>query len=79
MPKARRWVSPVHQLVGLAAISLAPVAVFATYVVPRIRTCGTTSEELPRHWPGDHLVQNPLFVWTNALTIDRPAAESGRG
>jgi hypothetical protein len=74
MPKARR-VSPVNQLVGLAAISLAPVAVLAAAVAPRIRTCGTTSEELTRHWPGDQLVPNPSFVWTNALTIDRPAAE----
>lgn len=73
MSRARRWVTPFPQVVDLAAMSLAPVAVFAARVAPRIRTCGTTSEELTRHWPGDDLVQNPSFVWTNALTIDRPA------
>ena len=75
MSRARRRVTRVSQLVNLAAISVAPVAVFAASVVPRIRTCGTTSEELTRHWPGDDLVQNPSFVWTNALTIDRPEAD----
>lgn len=75
MPRAQRCDSRVNRLFGLAAMSLPPVAVFAAAVAPRIRTCGTTREELTLDWPGDHLVQNPSFVWTNAVTIDRPAAQ----
>lgn len=68
-------ISPLGRLTRLAAMAIAPAAVFRAGVAPRIRSCGTTSQELSRTWPGDHLVPNPPFVWTNALTIDRPAAE----
>jgi hypothetical protein len=34
-----------------------------------------TGAELHRAWPGDDLVPDPGLVWTNAVTIDRPASD----
>jgi hypothetical protein len=36
---------------------------------------GSTEAELRAGWPGDELVDRPGFVWTNAVTIDRPASK----
>jgi hypothetical protein len=41
---------------------------------PRINQWGATDREHQATWPGDHLVAQPSFVWTNAVTIQAPAA-----
>jgi hypothetical protein len=57
------------------AAALPPLAFFGAYAAPRLRSWGTTADELARVWPGDELVPDPGFVWTNAVTIARPASE----
>ncbi|WP_343949644.1 hypothetical protein [Spirilliplanes yamanashiensis] len=52
-----------------------PATFFALAVVPRIRAWGATPDELSRVWPGDDLVPHPGFVWTNAVTVERPAGD----
>ena len=41
---------------------------------PRINQWGATDREHQATWPGDQLVAQPSFVWTNAITIHAPAA-----
>src|ERR671912_1847526 len=41
---------------------------------PRINQWGATDQEHQATWPGDHLVAQPSFVWTNAVTVQAPAA-----
>ncbi|HZA83287.1 MAG TPA: SRPBCC family protein [Actinomycetes bacterium] len=41
---------------------------------PRISQWGATDQEHQAIWPGDHLVDRPSYVWTNAITIQAPAA-----
>jgi hypothetical protein len=41
---------------------------------PRINQWGATDEEHQATWPGDQLVDRPSYVWTNAITIQAPAA-----
>jgi hypothetical protein len=36
---------------------------------------GSTGSERATAWPGDASIADPAFVWTNAITIDRPAAD----
>jgi hypothetical protein len=53
------------------------VVVGVLYVVvarPRIHQWGATDQEHQASWPGDQLVDRPSFVWTNAITIQAPAA-----
>ena len=40
---------------------------------PRISQWGATDQEHQVTWPGDELLVRPGFVWTNAVTIERPA------
>lgn len=50
----------------------------ALYVVvarPRINQWGATKQEHQATWPGDQLVAQPSFVWTNAITIHASAAQ----
>ena len=50
----------------------------ALYVVvarPWISHWGATDQEHQATWPGDQLVAQPSFVWTNAITIQAPAAQ----
>jgi hypothetical protein len=42
---------------------------------PRINQWGATDREHQATWPGDQLVAQPSFVWTNAITIHTPAAQ----
>lgn len=69
------WSSRTADLTTLVAISLAPAAVLRTVVATRVRTWGTTAAERTRTWPGDELVPDPASVWTNAITVERPAPE----
>lgn len=64
-----------RRAVALLAAAVPPTAVHVAWVLPRIRAWGATVQELGRTWPGDELVPEPGFVWTNAITVDRPAAE----
>lgn len=73
--RAGRWARAAAPLGPLTLMSAVPAAFFALFVAPRIRTCGATTDELSRAWPGDELVPHPGFVWTNAVTIHRPAAD----
>ena len=75
MSGTRKWPRAVASGVALAKMSVLPVAFFAFFVTPRIGTSGATTAELSRVWPGDDLVPHPAFVWTNAVTVARPAAE----
>jgi hypothetical protein len=40
---------------------------------PRINPWGATDQEHQATWPGDRLLAQPGYVWTNAITIQRPA------
>jgi hypothetical protein len=77
----RRWPqdSPGRMLATLLAVSSLPAAFYAVFVAPRIRTWATTRTELTRAWPGDDLVPDPGFVWTNAITVGRPGRRCSRG
>lgn len=65
----------VDRLGALGAAVTLPALYFAWRVVPRIRRWGATSAEHAAQWPGDELASRPGYVWTNAVTIDRPAHE----
>ena len=53
------------------------LVVGAIYVVvrPRISQWGASDQEHVSTWPGDELVTQPSFVWTNAIAIKAPAGE----
>jgi hypothetical protein len=61
----------------LALGGLLPVAGLLYDVVarPRINQWGATDQEHQATWPGDRLLARPGFVWTNAITIQRPATQ----
>jgi hypothetical protein len=42
---------------------------------PRINQWGATDQEHQATWPGDQLVAQPSYVWTNAITIHAPAVQ----
>jgi hypothetical protein len=42
---------------------------------PRINQWGATDQEHRATWPGDRLLARPDYVWTNAVTIERPAEQ----
>lgn len=42
---------------------------------PQVSRWGSTEVERSAVWPGDELTPDAGFVWTNAITIDRPVAE----
>jgi hypothetical protein len=62
----------VATLVGVAGVLF---ALFLITVQPRINSEGATDAEHHGTWPGDELVSDPSFTWTNAITIDAPAAK----
>lgn len=59
--------------VAQAAVPL--LAFFACYAAPRLKSWGATPAEQARTWPGDELLPDAGFVWMNAITVDRSAAE----
>ncbi|MGD2177899.1 MAG: hypothetical protein PVG71_08775 [Anaerolineae bacterium] len=63
-------------LLGLGVVVFAVVYAFA--VRPWHLHRGATKDELQRSLPGDELVPDPKFVWTQAITIDAPVAEVWR-
>lgn len=58
-----------------ALILLLSAALYVVVARPRINHWGATDQEHRATWPGDHLVAQPSFVWTNAITIQAPAAQ----
>ena len=54
---------------------LPPVAgiLYGVVARPRINQWGATNQEHQATWPGDRLLAQPGYVWTNAVTIQRPA------
>ena len=62
---------------ALAVGSLLPAAavLYGVAVRPRINQAGATDSEHRATWPGDSLVDHPRYVWTNAITINRPTEE----
>lgn len=60
---------------SLAGVLAVAAGLFAALARPQISRWGTTHAEREACWPGDELVPRPGFVWTNAITIERPAAE----
>ena len=59
----------------IAAFGTLILLTFVLYVVvarPRINQWGATDQEHQATWPGDQLVAQPSFVWTNAITIQAP-------
>jgi hypothetical protein len=54
---------------------VAAAVLFYAGAQPQISRWGSTERERSAAWPGDDLIADPGFVWTNAVTIDRRAAE----
>jgi hypothetical protein len=50
-------------------------AVFYAGAQPQVSGWGSTERERSAVWPGDQLKPDPAFVWTNAVTINRPASD----
>jgi hypothetical protein len=61
----------------LALGGLLPVAgvLYGVVARPRINQWGATDQEHRVTWPGDELLAQPGYVWTNAITIQRPAEQ----
>jgi hypothetical protein len=61
----------------LALGGLLPVAglLYGVVARPRINQWGATDQEHRATWPGDRLLARPDYVWTNAVTIERPAEQ----
>jgi hypothetical protein len=59
----------------LALGGLLPAAgvLYGVVARPRINQWGATDQEHQATWPGDRLLAQPGYVWTNAITIQRPA------
>jgi hypothetical protein len=57
-----------------ALILLLGAAIYVVVARPPINQWGAADREHQATWPGDHLVAQPSFVWTNAITIQAPAA-----
>jgi hypothetical protein len=65
--------APIILTFGVLTLLLG--ALYAVVVRPRINQWGATDQEHQATWPGDQLVAQPSFVWTNAITIHAPAAQ----
>jgi hypothetical protein len=59
----------------LGALLLIAGVFYVVVARPRINQWGATDQEHQATWPGDHLITRPSFVWTNAITIQAPAAQ----
>jgi hypothetical protein len=55
-------------------ILLLGAAIYFVVARPRINQWCATDREHQATWPGDQLVTQPRYVWTNAITIQAPAA-----
>ena len=64
------------QIVGLLVLGILAFGLAYAFLIRlwHLRR-GSTKDEVQRSLPGDDLVPNPKFVWTQAITIHAPAAE----
>jgi hypothetical protein len=69
---AGKWKAIGEGLVGAAAIGLSLLTPFFRFL--RVRW-GATDDEVQRSFPGDDLVPNPKWQYTNAVTIETPVAD----
>jgi len=62
--------------VGIVVLSIVALgALYALVIHPWHLRMGATRDEVRRALPGDDLVPNPRYTWTQAITIRAPAAE----
>jgi hypothetical protein len=61
------------RVLALGGLALAAGAGYLLLAQPRVDRWGATDAEHHETWPGDELLPRPGFVWTNAVTIERPA------
>jgi hypothetical protein len=61
-------------VLALGTLILVLGALYVAVARPRINQWGANGQEHQATWPGDQLVTRPSFVWTNAITIQAPAA-----
>ncbi len=59
---------------GGAALGAASVALYVSRLRPWLKGWGATPEEIWRPLPGDELVADPRWVFTQAVTIHAPAS-----
>jgi hypothetical protein len=62
-------------LLAFGVLMLVVGTIHVVLVRPRINQWGASDHEHVSTWPGDELVPQPSFVWTNAITIKAPAAK----
>jgi hypothetical protein len=62
-------------ILAFGALLLLAGVLYVVVIGPRINQWGATDQEHQATWPGDQLVAQPSFVWTNAITIQAPAAQ----
>jgi hypothetical protein len=64
------------QIIGTLFLGIVAFGVIYAFVIrPWHLRMGSTKDEVRRSLPGDDLVPDPNFVWTQAITINAPAAE----
>jgi hypothetical protein len=61
------------RVAALAGVLLLAVVFYVAAAQPRVARWGSTARERQATWPGDSLTPHPGYVWTNAITIRRPA------
>jgi hypothetical protein len=65
----------IQLIAAFGTLILLPFLFYVLVARPRINQWGATDQEHQATWPGDQLVAQPSFVWTNAITIQAPAAQ----
>jgi hypothetical protein len=65
----------IQLIAAFGTLILLTVVLYVLVARPRINHWGATDQEHQATWPGDQLVAQPSFVWTNAITIQAPAAQ----
>ncbi|HZD60722.1 MAG TPA: hypothetical protein VE439_09770 [Anaerolineae bacterium] len=61
-------------MIAIAALGAAFPWVYELFISPWQLNWGTTQNELHRRWPGDDVVQNPVYEATHAVAINAPAS-----
>ena len=62
-------------MLALGGLLPAGGVLYGVVARPRINQWGTTDQEPRATWPGARLLARPDYVWTNAVTIERPAEQ----
>lgn len=65
----------IQIIAAFGTLILLTLVLYVLVARPRINHWGATDQEHQATWPGDQLVAQPNFVWTNAITIHAPAAQ----